>query len=428
MNKLEKFLEKWLMPVGAWISANKTLTILQNAMVSLVPITISGSIALIIMEFPYIDKVLPAGFLEQLRIALGPIVDITMGMISIYVAGAIAYYYAKQYKMSRLYTMFAAMGSLYILTPFVYQLEGMDPITGVIPTAYLGSAGMFVAILSSFLSCIVYKYLVNRNITIKMPDMVPPNIAASFTALIPMILTFLMMSLIRYGFTLSPYGDVNNLIYTILQKPLMGVGTGLLPTIFLIVLVQLFWFIGLHGQNIIYSIMGPIWIAATTANAAAYKAGEDLQYIVTDEFFSFYICPSFLALIIALLLFGRKGTAHREIAKAALPSGLFNISEPIVFGLPVVMNVLTVIPWVLVMTAGVLISYGSMSLGIVPKPIGAAIPWTTPPLLSGFLITNSVRGALLQIFNIAVGIAIWLPFIKILNKQAENSGEVRDVL
>lgn len=214
MNKLEKFLEKWLMPVGAWISANKTLTILQNAMVSLVPITISGSIALIIMEFPYIDKVLPAGFLEQLRIALGPIVDITMGMISIYVAGAIAYYYAKQYKMSRLYTMFAAMGSLYILTPFVYQLEGMDPITGVIPTAYLGSAGMFVAILSSFLSCIVYKYLVNRNITIKMPDMVPPNIAASFTALIPMILTFLMMSLIRYGFTLSPYGDVNNLIYT----------------------------------------------------------------------------------------------------------------------------------------------------------------------------------------------------------------------
>ena len=80
------------------------------------------------------------------------------------------------------------------------------------------------------------------------------------------------------------------------------------------------------------------------------------------------------------------------------------------------------------MTAGVLISYGSMSLGIVPKPIGAAIPWTTPPLLSGFLITNSVRGALLQIFNIAVGIAIWLPFIKILNKQAENSGEVRDVL
>lgn len=428
MNKLEKFLEKWLTPVGAWIDGNKTLTILQNAMVSLVPITISGSIALIIMEFPYIENILPTAFLEQLRTALGPIVDVTMGMISIYVAGAIAYYYAKQYKLSRLYTIFAAMGSLYILTPFVLQVEGMDPITGVIPTAYLGSAGMFVAILSSFLACMVYKFLVNRKITIKMPEMVPPNIAASFTALIPMVLTFLMMSLIRYGFSLSPYGDVNNLIYTIVQKPLMGVGTGLVPTVLLIMLVQLFWFIGLHGQNIIYSIMGPIWIAATTANAAAYKAGEELRYIVTDEFFSFYVCPSFLALIIALLLFGRKGTAHREIAKAALPSGLFNISEPIVFGLPVVMNVLTVIPWVLVMVTGVLVSYTCMNFGIVPKPIGAAIPWTTPPLLSGFLITNSFLGALLQLLNMAIGVAIWFPFIKILNKQAEISKEKEDVL
>ena len=92
------------------------------------------------------------------------------------------------------------------------------------------------------------------------------------------------------------------------------------------------------------------------------------------------------------------------------------------------MNVITVIPWVLVMAAGVFISYGSMSLGIVPKPIGAAIPWTTPPLLSGFLITNSFRGALLQLFNIVVGVIIWLPFIKILNKQADNNREVRDVL
>lgn len=116
MNKLEKFLEKWLTPVGAWIDGNKTLTILQNAMVSLVPITISGSIALIIMEFPYIENILPATFLEQLRTALGPIVDVTMGMISIYVAGAIAYYYAKQYKLSRLYTIFA----LWVLCIFLH--------------------------------------------------------------------------------------------------------------------------------------------------------------------------------------------------------------------------------------------------------------------------------------------------------------------
>lgn len=424
MNKLEQFLEKWLMPMGKWINSNKTLTVLQNAMVSLIPITISGSIALILMEFPYIEYILPANILEQLRVALGPIFDITLGMISVYVAGAIAYYYAKMHKTPQLYTVFAALGSFYILTPFVFHLEGVDPITGVIPTEYLGSAGMFVAILSSFLSCYIYRFLVNKKIAIKMPEMVPPNIAASFTALIPMVLTFFVMSMIRYGFSLSVYGDINTLIYTIIQKPLMGVGTGLVPTLLLIALVQLFWFIGLHGQNIIYSIMGPIWIAATAANASAHQSGKPLQYIVTDEFFSFYVCPAFMALIVALLVFSKKGTAHKEIAKASLPSGLFNISEPVVFGLPIVMNVITLIPWVVVMVTGVLISYGSMYFGLVPKPIGIAIPWTTPPILSGLLITNSIRGALLQVINLVVGVLIWMPFIKLLNKQAVEKGEM----
>ena len=130
-----------------------------------------------------------------------------------------------------------------------------------------------------------------------------------------------------------------------------------------------------------------------------------------------FIWPQFFSLVIALVLFAKKATAGAEIGKISVPAGIFNISEPVAFGLPVVLNVFILIPWVLVMVVFVISTYCFMRFGIVPRPTGVQIPWTTPPLISGFLATNSIMGALLQAFNLFIGVLIWLPFIRIINKQ-----------
>lgn len=417
MNNIEGFLEKWLIPAGNWVANNSTLTILKNAMISLIPITIGGSCALIIMYFPFIEKVVPDAALLFIREMLSPIVDITLGFISVYLILCIGYFYAKQHQTSLLFTIVIVAGSFFILIPFTLttNAEGMSGVT--IPTQYLGSAGMFVGIISSFFSCKLYHWLITKNLAIKLPEMVPPNVANSFITLLPLIITFFAMALVRYGFVLTPYGNMNKFIYEVLQLPLVNIGTGLIPTAIAAVFIQLFWFMGLHGQSLVGAIMSPLWQVASTANAQAFAAGEALPYIVTQQFMDIFIAPQFFSLVIALVLFATKGTSGAEIGKISVPAGVFNISEPVAFGLPVVLNVLTLIPWVLVMVVFVISTYLFMSLGMVPRPTGVQIPWTTPPLLSGFLATNSMMGALLQAFNIFIGVLIWLPFIRIINKQ-----------
>ena len=417
MNNVEVFLEKWLIPAGNWVANNSTLTILKNSMISLIPITIGGSCALIIMYFPFIETVVPIHALTLIRQVLSPIVDISLGLISVYLIIYIAYFYAIQNNTPILFTIIITVGSFFILIPFP-MTTSTNGVTGIsIPTQYLGSSGMFVGIISSFASCKLYHWLTAKKLAIRLPEMVPPNVANSFITLIPLILTFFAMAVVRFGFSLTPYGNMNAFIYEVLQLPLVNIGTGLIPTAIAAIFIQLFWFMGLHGQSLVSAIMSPLWQVASTANAQAFAIGDPLPYIVTQQFMDIFIAPQFFSLVIALILFAKKGTSGAEIGKIAVPAGVFNISEPVAFGLPIVLNVLTLIPWVLVMVVFVVSTYTFMSLGIVPKPTGVQIPWTTPPLISGFLATNSIMGALLQAFNLFIGVLIWLPFIRIINKQ-----------
>lgn len=424
MKKIEKWLERWLVPIGQKLNGNKYLSILKHSMASLIPITIAGSIALIITNFPFIDNVLPATFLEEMRAVLAPINGITINLISIYLIIAIAYHYAKEFEMEFHYTISIAMAAFLILIPFEKATESGELLSKVIPVEYLGSSGMFVAIFCTFFSCWLFRKISSTKLTIKMPESVPPNVIDAFSALVPFFVVLIVMIAIRFVFSLTPFNDVNTFVYSVIQLPLTNIGTGFIPTVLIGILVQLFWFMGLHGQSLVGSVMHPIWIAARNANNAAFLAGKELPYIVTEEFVAEFMWPSFIGLVITLVIFSKKGTANRAVGNAAIGAAAFKISEPVVFGLPIVMNVLTLIPWVLVMAVNATVSYGAMYIGLVPRPTGVTIPWTTPPIISGYLVTNSIGGSLLQIVNIAIGVLIWVPFIKALSNQ--TAAEIED--
>ncbi|MGG3717507.1 PTS sugar transporter subunit IIC, partial [Heyndrickxia ginsengihumi] len=233
-------------------------------------------------------------------------------------------------------------------------------------------------------------------------------------------LTFFLV--IRILFSLTPFETVQNFIYTIIQEPLTKLGSGLPATIVAVLLIQLFWFFGLHGQIIVNSVFDPIWYTLNDQNLKAFQAGHELPNIITKQFMDSFLVGMggtgmTLGVVLLIFMIGRSRQL-KELGKLGGPAGIFNVNEPIIFGLPIVMNPLVLIPWLLAPVVVTCITYFSMATGLVPKPAGVIVPWTTPIIINGFLATgNAWQGGVLQAVNLLVVMAIWWPFLKILDKN-----------
>ncbi|MFV0394776.1 MAG: PTS sugar transporter subunit IIC [Coprobacillaceae bacterium] len=412
MNKLNDLLEKYLLPIGNKLMSNRMLTVITKAMMGIFPLTIAGSFALIIQSFPFLDTVVDVSVMDQIYAFLGGISNATLSLIGLFLTGLVGYYYMKEEKIEPIYGAIVAIASFLIITPFYFD----EAWAGYIPVEWLGNQGMFTAMIVGILSAMLFARLTNSKATIKLPDAVPPMVSESFKALIPATVTFLAFAAVGYLFTFTSYGNIHSAIFTIIQQPILKIGASLPATLLIVVFVQLLWFMGLHGQNIVGAILNPIWISAFTANLEATTAGKDPTYIFTGTFFSAFIWMQFIALIIACLI-SAKSAQLKSVGKLSMGSAIFNISEPIVFGAPVVLNITLLIPWVLVMVVCVLITWAFMEFGLCPLTTGADIPWTTPPIISGYLVTGSIMGAVVQIINVIVGVLIYLPFVKVYDKQ-----------
>jgi cellobiose PTS system EIIC component len=292
---------------------------------------------------------------------------------------------------------------------------------GAIPAALMGSKGLFIAMLLSILSTEIYRFIIQKKIVIKMPDGVPPAVSKSFVALIPGFAVVVVIWLLRLLVENTDFESLHNVVTQLLQEPLSALGGTLAGTLLALVLVQMLWSTGLHGQTIVGGVMGPIWLAAMDANRVAFQAGEEVPNIVTQQFIDIFILiggsGATLALVLSML-FVAKSNQMKQLGRLGVAPGLFNINEPIIFGMPIVMNPIMIIPFILVPIVLTTITYLSMQMGIVAKPVGISLPWTTPPIFGGFLATGGkLSGAVLQLVNLVVAFLIYVPFFKIWDKQ-----------
>lgn len=422
MNKFQEKLEKVLMPMSVKLANNKILSIIRDAFIATLPLTIAGSLSLIIQYFPFIDQVVPADVMTQVITFLDAVSSATLSLIGLFLAGAIGYYYSKSENEEPLFGIVIAISAFLVVTPMGWDEAGAF---AFIPLTWLGGQGLFTAMIIGFSSAIIYNKLIKSNFTIKLPDSVPPMVAEPFRALIPAFVTFIAMAIIRYGMSFTSFGDIHTFFFEFLQKPLMALGANLPASIIIVVFIQLLWFMGLHGQNIAGAVMNPIWTAAWVANLTAVQNGQAPEYIFTGHFFTGFIWMQFFSLVIACAFFA-KSSQLKAVGKVSLGSACFNISEPIVFGTPVVLNFALLIPWVLTMVVFVLLTWGFMKSGLCPLPIGTDIPWTTPPLISGWLITGSPMGAVVQVINVVIGTFIYLPFVKMYDKQLVKQEQIEE--
>ncbi len=417
MNTFMEFLERSLVPIADKMNNNRYLTALRDGFMVALPLIIFGSIFVVIANLPFLDRLIGEEAFATYQDALGPASAATLSIMGLFVIIGIGYKLAERYELNAIYGGVVALASFLILTPQV--LEG---VTGVIPTASLGAQGLFLGIFTAFVSVELYRFFVNKKWTIKMPPGVPDAVANSFSALIPISLTLTLFLVVRIIFSYTPFGTVQEFIYTVIQQPLTALGSGLPATIIAVMLIQVFWFFGLHGQIIVNSVFDPIWYALNDENLQAFMAGTELPNVVTKQFIDTFLVGMggsgmTLAVIILIFIIGRSRQV-KELGKLGAPPGIFNVNEPIIFGLPIIMNPMVIIPWIIAPVVVTIITYLAMSIGFVPKPAGIIVPWTTPIFLSGFLATgNAWQGAVLQLVNLIVVMLIWWPFLKVMDKN-----------
>ena len=203
---------------------------------------------------------------------------------------------------------------------------------------------------------------------------------------------------------------------------MVKLGGGIVATVIAIIFIQVLWFFGLHGQTIVNSVLDPVWNTLSLQNLEAYQAGKELPNIITKQFMETYTVglggTGMTIAVVFALLFVMKSRQLKELGKLAGPAAIFNVNEPIIFGLPIVMNPLVFIPWLIAPIVVVIFTYTMMAIGLAPIPTGVIVPWTVPIFFSGALATNSIMGGVLQIINFFIVFIIWLPFLKVLDKKA----------
>ena len=415
---MNKFLNEKKMPVAAKMAANKFLIAVRDGITLAMPLIIIGSLLMVIatgFAIPPLEK-----WLGDMGIAayLWKGSDSSFGLIGLVASFGIAHSLTKQYQVDGVPAGIVSLSTFILVTPFVSGEAGNG-----MPTTYMAAQGLFVAIILGLINGWVYQWFINHNIQIKMPESVPPAISKSFSAILPGA-ALLVGWLIVYG-VLDAFGlpNLHMLAKTVLGTPLGLLGNNIIGVIILVLCCSSLWFVGLHGGNIVNKIMEPIWLANLGENAEAFRAGEPLKHIFTTPFMDNFVyiggAGATIGLVLALAWLARRKHASKQaktLAPLTVVPGLFNINEPTMFGLPVVLNILLLIPFVLAPIVNLVVAYAAMATGLVPLTYTAP-GWTTPPIISGFLATGSIRASVLQIILIVLDILIYLPFIASVEKR-----------
>jgi cellobiose PTS system EIIC component len=427
MNRFTMFLEEKFMPIAARVGEQRHLQAIRDGIIMTIPLVIIGSLFLILAFLPFpgyetfMAKTLGDSWQNNLLYPVGA----TFDLLAIFVAFGVAYRLAERYKLDPLSISIISIASFMLATPYKisFKPEGLDKtfdVTGI-PLTLTGSKGMFVAIIIAILSTEIYRFIVKKNIVIKMPDGVPPTVAKSFAALLPGCAVLLTIWLLRLLLQITPFENMHNIVSTLLGKPLSMLGGSLAGAIIAVIIAQLLWVTGIHGQALVWGIMSPIWLALVDENRIAFTSGKEIPNIVNvqfmDIFYSIGGSGTTLGLAILLLLKSRSQQL-KQIGRLAIAPGFFNINEPIIFGVPMVMNPVMMIPFIFVPVIVVTVSYFAMDLGLVAKTAGVMVPWTTPVGIGGFLATGGkFSGAILQIFNVVLSAALYYPFFKLWDNQ-----------
>lgn len=434
-----------LMAFGMWVSNNKYLGAIRDAFMEFMPFTIIGAIgtlwtSVIVNAQTGLGALIPAVMkLEFLNPVFSALNFATIGCISLGICFAIGMEIGKRNKMNGYYAGLIALAGLVCVVGATTDPASVMGLNGageynsfaafvpggimlqVLSSDVLGASGLFTAMIIGILTVEILGFF-NRfdKLKIKLPDAVPPNIAASFNALVPSTLTLLSVALLAWLVQTVTGSTLHSLVFNLVQVPLQKVGGSYIGGLVFVIIISIFWCFGLHGNNMVGSVLTPIMTAMLIENEAAVKAGMAAPHILNASFMSCFI--TFVgtgiagAITIAIFLVGKRED-NRAIAKLSAFPNCFNINETVVFGLPVVLNPIMCIGFIVAPVVSYTLAYVLTAIGFCPVMF-VNVPWTTPPVLAGFLASGgNIMGGITQLICLAAAVLVYIPCIKLYERQ-----------
>lgn len=417
---ITSLLEQKMLPLAEKISSNIYLTALKNAFIALIPFLIVGSFFLLLTNFPisgyneFMTSLLGKGTLDKLNYGI----NASYGLMTLLVIITFSKELVEKLNLSQSAAILP-VAIFFLMLPGSITTESGTLVDGAYALLDFSSESMFLGIIVTLVTIKMIEFLERRAFTIKMPDSVPPEIARSFKSLVPILVVLLFWIIVKVLFEHTHFGTPGKFFSVVLQQPLLYLGNSIFSQLIAEMMISLFWFFGIHGDSIVSSVMGPIWQTLSAQNLAQTQEGLAATNIITQQFRDVYLIAGgtgFTGALLISIFMVAKSTRLKQLAKLASPAAIFNINEPVIFGLPIVLNPLMLIPFLLTPMVLCTITYLVIALGWVPPTSGVSIPWTTPIFVSGFL-TTGISGVILQAVNLAIATAIYLPFVKILDKQ-----------
>ena len=422
MNK--SIIDKYVLPTALKIAGQKHVLSVRDGIILNMPFMLIGSFFLIFAYLPV------PGYGQLMSELFGPTwqekvlypVKATYDIMALISSFGIAYRLAEKYRTLDPLTAGAVSLVAFVMTipqHIMFTPAGSDVaqlVKGVMPMGQIGSQGLFVAILIALLSTEIYRFVNDRNLVIRMPEGVPPAVAKSFLALIPGFCVLAVVLALRLAVEASSFGDINSMIATIIGIPMHHIGGTLPGMIISVILIGILWTLGLHGDAIVLVFIQPVWLSNMSENLTAFQNGQPIPHIITQQFYDLWIAPGGTGALLGLvifMLFRSRSQQMKQLGKIAAPGALFNISEPMVFGIPLVMNPWFFLPFILTPVLLVIVSYTAMATGLVAPPAGIALPFTTPIFISGYLATGGhISGTILQVVNLSISLVVYYPFFR----------------
>jgi PTS system cellobiose-specific IIC component len=403
MVKSAGFVHRWVVPFLTALSDNLYMSAIRTGMVSVVPLTIIGGLFMVFSYLPVpgweqkVEKYLP---LLQVPVTA------TFGLLAVFVCFAIGYDLGKRFKQEAITSG--------MLATVVFLLIQVDLKEQTLTMAGLGSQGLFTAILVALFSVRVQKFMLDHGAVIRMPASVPEAVQESFLSLTPMIVLMVFFWVIRFVLGV----DINAVVQGAFKPLVFALNTlpGILVYAFL---VTMLWSVGINGDNTMDAIVLPVFTQFLAANVAAMQAGTALPYVTANGFFTTFanVGGTGATIALALVLLNSKDPGYRKVSRLSLPTQVFQINEPIFYGMPIVLNPIFMVPYVLsalVLTAG---SYLLMDWGILQRPF-VNVPWTTPPIIGHYLVSGGDwKAAVWGACSILIAMGIYWPFARAAERQ-----------
>ena len=409
-----------IMPIADVMQNNLYISSITRGMMSTMPVLMASALFQLVYSLP-----IPAwtDLMQNLGITgiLSTVVDIC-NLSGLFMVVAIGYNLGSRKSVDPFLSAIIALLSFLILTPIdTVDMGGYQP-DAVIKTSYIGAQGIFTAMIVSVVSVSLYAYFIKKDIKLKLPESVPEFVSKSFEGVPASLLTLIPFVCLRAAFAATEWGSFTGFIYTMLQQPLTTMGNTFPAHLVATLILCLLWWCGVHGTLVCLGVLSAVMTEATIANATAAGAGDPAPFLLSMMTFflinQFMGGPGCLFGLYINLAFFTKSERYKAQGKISLIPGLFNIIEPTVFGLPIVLNPVLLAPFVLVPAIVYTAYYLLASAGIVGVPVVNLTAMVLPGPIAGFILGGGISLGIFVLVAMAFSVIAYFPFVKALDRQA----------